>query len=333
MAENGKTLTEINESLREYLQKGFNVPGSIIFTKLVDFMQPSIRVVTIDTNLKQSEIYPINGGKYGFGRPAIQKFVDAGRIELKLPPDAIRVERGKGVARYTAKVIGERYELDGSPKRLEDAKPYDLIIREEEMMMKYEEKFEKEHPNWSEKQKTDWVTKCVKKIMIEKHKFAAESAITGAQARVVQKLLGLKPAYTLEELKKPFVIVAVTPVVDMKDPDIKKMVTAHMLGIRETLYPHAVSMPSYQPCITETIDLSDIGPESDQVDATVAISGESAASNIVPFQTGAEDIDDYPRSVKENILRKLITDSAAADNLVNMKDEELVDLFVRLKAA
>lgn len=333
MAENGQTLTEINESLKEYLQKGFNVPGSIIFAKIVDFMQPSIRVVTIDTNLRQSEIYPINGGKYGFGRPAIQKFVDAGRIELKLPPDAIRVEKGRGIARYTAKVIGERYELDGSPKRLEDAKPYDLIIREEEMMMKYEEKVEKEHPKWPEKQKKDWVTKCVKKIMIEKHKFAAESAITGAQARVVQKLLGLKPAYTLEELKKPFVIVAVTPVVDMKDPDIKKMVTAHMLGIRETLYPHAMGMPSYQPCITETIALSDIDNENDQVDATVEISGESAASNIIPLRTAAEDFDDYPRSVKENILRKLITDSSAADNLVNMKDEELVDLFMRLKAA
>ena len=107
MVENGKTLTEINESLKEYLQKGFNVTVCTIFTKIVDFMQPSIRVVTIDTNLKQSETYPINGGKYGFGRPAMQKFVDAGRIELKFPPDAIRVERGKGFARYTAKVIGD----------------------------------------------------------------------------------------------------------------------------------------------------------------------------------------------------------------------------------
>ena len=97
MVENGKTLTEINESLKEYLQKGFNVPGSIIFTKIVDFMQRSIRVVTLDTNLKQTEIYTLNGGKYGFGRPAIQKFGDAGRIELKLPHDAIRVENGKGI--------------------------------------------------------------------------------------------------------------------------------------------------------------------------------------------------------------------------------------------
>jgi hypothetical protein len=333
MSENGMTLTEINESLKEYLNKGFNVPGSSIFTKIVDFMQPSIRVVTIDTNLKHNEIYPINGGKYGFGRPAIQKFVDAGRIELKLPPDAIRVERGKGIARYTARVIGERYELDGSPKRLEDAKPYDLIIREEEMMMKYEEKVEKEHPNWSEKQKTDWVTKCVKKIMIEKHKFAAESAITGAQARVVQKLLGLKPAYTLEELKKPFVIVAVTPVVDMKDPDIKKMVTAHMLGIRETLYPHATGIQSYQPRVTETIGGSDMCPGNVQADGTDVVAGEYVASSIIPFPTEAEDFDDYPRNVKENILRKMIADSTVADNLGNMKDEELVDLFMRLKAA
>ena len=61
--------------------------------------------------------------------------------------------------------------------------------------------------------------------MIEKRKFAMEMAITGAQARVVTKLLGLKPAYTIEELRKPFVIVSMHLVVNMKDADIKRMVT------------------------------------------------------------------------------------------------------------
>jgi hypothetical protein len=173
----------------------------------------------------------------------------------------------------------------------------------------------------------------VKKIMIEKHKFAAESAITGAQARVVQKMLGLKPAYSLEELKKPFVIVAVTPIVDMKDPEIKKMVTAHMLGIRETLYPHAAVIPSFQPCVSETDDMSGIGPESVQGREVDLLSVDSAASGGPHFQTSGEDFDDYPRRVKESILRNMIADSGTAEDLADMKDEQLVDLFVRLKAA
>jgi hypothetical protein len=90
----------------------------------------------------------------------------------------------------------------------------------------------------------------------------------------------------------------------------------------------ALFLPSF-PVHTIKFILS----ENEQVDKTDSTSGESAASSIAPLPTAAEDFDDYPRNVKENVLRNMITDSGTADNLGNMRDEELVDLFVRLKAA
>lgn len=48
---------------------------------------------------------------------------------------------------------------------------------------------------------------------------------------------GLKQIYSLEELKKPFVIFRATFAPDMTDPDIKKMVTAAELGATNLLFP------------------------------------------------------------------------------------------------
>lgn len=48
---------------------------------------------------------------------------------------------------------------------------------------------------------------------------------------------GLKQIYSLEELKKPFVIFRATFSPDMSDPDIKKMVTAAELGATNLLFP------------------------------------------------------------------------------------------------
>lgn len=62
---------------------------------------------------------------------------------------------------------------------------------------------------------------------------------------------GLKQVYTLEELRKPFVIFRATFNPDMSDPDIKKMVTAAELGATNLLFPQggpvAPALPAHQP--------------------------------------------------------------------------------------
>lgn len=49
--------------------------------------------------------------------------------------------------------------------------------------------------------------------------------------------LGLKQKYTIEELKKPFMVVQSIFVPPVDDPDVRRMVVAHALGATQQLYP------------------------------------------------------------------------------------------------
>lgn len=57
------------------------------------------------------------------------------------------------------------------------------------------------------------------------------------------RTLGIRPAYTVEELQKPFLIVRFSFTPDMKDPEIKKLVTERAIGGIGALYPEMSSPP------------------------------------------------------------------------------------------
>ena len=319
---NKTEIDDLNEQMKDYQSKGYNIPGTTVVRETADFMKPVIRLVRIDTDAKQGEIYEASGSKFAFGRPAIQKFADAGRIELRIPKDGTRIERGPNLERYVARVVGERYDLDGALKRLEDEKSLDLVVRSEELYNKNSDKVEKEHPKWSAEQKKDYVDRYITKVMIEKRKFAMEMAVTGAQARVVTKMLGLKPAYTIEELRKPFVIIAVSLVVNMKDPDMKRMVTQHMLGIRETIYPQHSS----SEFTSRTIESPEVSPAN--VDTATGMSVTAGKKANI-----SDNFEDYPRAMREAIVLRLPGAKTFTGQIGGMSDPELRQLYGTLKEA
>jgi hypothetical protein len=53
-------------------------------------------------------------------------------------------------------------------------------------------------------------------------------------SRCIRKALNIKNAYTLEELKNPFVVIY--PVLDAKDPDVKKALIAGSMAASNLLY-------------------------------------------------------------------------------------------------
>lgn len=64
--------------------------------------------------------------------------------------------------------------------------------------------------------------------------FAFEHAESKALSRCIRKGLSIKSAYTLEELKKPFIVVY--PVLDSKDSDVKKALIAGAIASSNLLY-------------------------------------------------------------------------------------------------
>ncbi|HWQ30070.1 MAG TPA: hypothetical protein VN549_03680 [Negativicutes bacterium] len=64
--------------------------------------------------------------------------------------------------------------------------------------------------------------------------FATEHAESKAISRCIRKAFSIKSAYTLQELEKPFI--AVYPVLDAKDPDVKKALIAGSMAASNLLY-------------------------------------------------------------------------------------------------
>jgi hypothetical protein len=74
--------------------------------------------------------------------------------------------------------------------------------------------------------------------------FASEYAESKAMSRCIRKGLSIKSAYTLEELNKPFIIIY--PVLDAKDPDVKKALIAGSLAATNLLYGSGLNIPQLQ---------------------------------------------------------------------------------------
>lgn len=74
--------------------------------------------------------------------------------------------------------------------------------------------------------------------------FASEHAESKAMSRCIRKGLNIKNAYTLEELSKPFVVAY--PVLDARDPEVKKALIAGSLASSNLLYGSGLSVPQLE---------------------------------------------------------------------------------------
>lgn len=72
--------------------------------------------------------------------------------------------------------------------------------------------------------------------------FAAEHAESKALSRCIRKGLNVKNAYTILELKKPFVVAY--PVLDSRDADVKKALIAGGLAGSNLLYGSGLALPA-----------------------------------------------------------------------------------------
>ncbi|MCR4436189.1 MAG: hypothetical protein QHH06_10450 [Clostridiales bacterium] len=98
--------------------------------------------------------------------------------------------------------------------------------------------------------------------------FAGEQAESKAMSRCIRKGLNIKSAYTLEELKKPFIVAY--PVLDSNDADVKKALIAGHLAATNLLYGSGLSAPMLKAAPsnvdTETGEIIDSDYDVEQPD-------------------------------------------------------------------
>lgn len=88
----------------------------------------------------------------------------------------------------------------------------------------------------------------------------AEKAMTGAILRVIRALIGMKGTYTMEELKKPFVIPRVTFSPDYSNPEVRRAMLEQGMSSMSNMFDSTKALTA-APSYIEQRPMDDFNPE------------------------------------------------------------------------
>jgi hypothetical protein len=186
------------------------------------------------------------GNERALGKNAILKILAAAGVSIA---DTRRTDP-RNIANYWEWTVAlELLDYDGQPRRVSATKEVDLRDGSPDAV-KPERKCRKHNTtdlsrcNWNDGcrfDKTGRTTSLEAAALAEKRKHGAANAETKALLRAARELLTLPHKMSLEQLRKPFVVPALVPLLDPSDPDVKAALIERAVGGRRTLYGSGVS--------------------------------------------------------------------------------------------
>jgi hypothetical protein len=229
---------------------------------------------------KDSDTYPVDGGKLALNKTAHDKiasaagisFVDVQRSDNRNDPDFAEV-----------KVIAVMKRADGTIITATGTKSVDVNAMIDRL-----------GPN-SDKVKN----------RKQLRQFKVERAESGAKNRAIRALMALKASYKPHELAKPFVVPQITTNYEliMQDPELRRIAGAQQLGAANMLYPQqpSPSLPTQPQQDSGALPASS-SSEQRALPEAVAMRAETPSDEPPPLP-----FDDEPPALDDNeaTLRKL----------------------------
>jgi hypothetical protein len=218
----------VSAELEKYRAAGGNLmmPSTLI-TGLSEFHRPVIETVYLSANPAEGDVYPHDDvkespkKKWRPTKQALMKLsVCAGVIWST--NESRRIDNGADRNYIAYRAVGGVRKADGQPVFFSADYDLDFEVMEEELRELYEKKTKAEWmKDKNAAQKAEYVDFCVKRDLLQKRKNRLKLCEAGAMNRVLRMLLGIKQAYTTEELKKPFVTMRITFAPDFTDRDVR----------------------------------------------------------------------------------------------------------------
>jgi|LSQX01.2.fsa_nt_gb hypothetical protein len=322
------TETELSKQLEIYQKQGANLlmPSTQI-QGLSEFHAPVIETVTLSAKPDDGDVYPHNDED----DPKKQKFRLTKQALMKLSVCAgiiwstehtRRVDDGHDRNYVCYQAVGGLKKADGNPIFFKAQYDMDFEVIEEELRALY---IQKTKGKWmkdkSEKEKGDYVTYCVQRDMLQKRKHKLKLAESGAMSRVVREILGLKNAYTVAELAKPFVMARIVFRPDYNDKDVKeKMLQAHIQAMTG-IYGPAIANNAQKE--TTPIDITPISDDPELSDN---------ASDEPPETVADEELTPEEKQILDFENADNLSQNAALTNLAFQVKYNLGDYMTRAKA-
>ena len=248
----------------------------------------TVKQVVIDTAESAGQVFKVGSKKEGNGwtdvyalsKTAVQKLGTEAGIQF-MPPnpgDIIRIDDNT----WQATAYGAIKLPDGSVSSTGDSKVILLDAEEKKYRRQYEKKAEEGITDYKQAQeaakqyKGVWVDTGevdrngypVKKFVVDPSQRKAyiegslseamallrvnapQKAMTGAKLRVIKSLLAMKSTYTMQELKRPFVIATASFSPDYSDPMVKQFMLQQAAHSAVNLFGAATPAP--QIAVTST---------------------------------------------------------------------------------
>ena len=204
----------VEKALQRYQPQKYNVLTPIIsIDRLPEMSRLSVRVVQADTNDSAGDCYhsPLFMGKNERAptKVLLDKIAAAAGISWV---QSRRVDDGSDPHYCMWEAIAELVDFDGTKRRVIRSKSVDL------------------------RDGAEAVKKMPSKMLAQQRGQIVELAESKTCNRVIRSALSMKQKFTLEELKRPFVIPRLVPDMDMDDPTVKAAVVAQRLGVERQLF-------------------------------------------------------------------------------------------------
>lgn len=317
--------------LETYKKDGANLlmPSTHI-AGLSEFHQPVIETVQLSTNPEDGDVYPHDTASTGDKkkwRPTKQALmklsVCAGVI---WSPTASRRIDNQSDRNYIAyKAVGGIKKADGQPVFFSAEYDMDFEVIQEELKETYQKKAANMKDK-NDKQKAEYVDYCVNRDMLQKRKFKLRLCEAGAMNRVLRMLLGIKQAYTTEELKKPFVMARIVFRPDFNDKEVKKALTdAYVKAARGIYGPDSVTSEIKN---SEPIDVTPIEePPADPSETPEERERASRHTKLEPQDMGSKEAD--PVEIFKRCGAEL--QGQQIETLAKQKGYDLVGYLTRAK--
>ena len=245
----------VRQELEKYRQMGYNVvvPFEVDEDRIDPFHCYKVAVVQIDPDPDKGEVWPVGkrevGGKwvqmYALAKPALQKIGIALGVVWD-PRHTRRLDDHSDPDYVEFQAVGLFRGPDGQWRVVQGTKELDLKVIEEEV--RDEQWTKMQDPKWKlpekysymrGKPKEEILEFLVRREMLQWRRHKVARAETGAMLRALRSI-GIKSAYTEEELRKPFVFVRVDYAPDWEKKEIREIAEkAHAAYINELYGPPA----------------------------------------------------------------------------------------------
>ncbi|WP_300456664.1 hypothetical protein [Desulfobacula sp.] len=267
----------------------------------VSYYRPVVECVMLDAD----DVYCAQK-KFRVKYSGLTKLGNAAGVEW-LPDDTCRTDNRSDKMYVSFRAVGGIRKNDGRIYPMKAEYDLDLEIIAEEIRDSYMNKRDdKYNKNKSDKEFSEYAEFCIKRDVIQKRKRKLTLAESGAKARVLRSILGIKSQYENINLvvNMPFYVVRF--VLDHNNPDIKslflRVAERSMAGLYgEQSTPKTLPIPND---VAETIDLDpEPGPEPDELpterEQFIAYDAHTQGSILLQLSGKVEyDIDNFLKQSK-----------------------------------